>query len=468
MEEIINLLTSDPKKVVEIIKSDSNSKDKGEVEKLRDEYKKLDRKSRESQIGKIQKDKIVGEGESAKTVRALKIQIPFQNRIVTLSTGFEVGEPVTISAEKQSALSDEILRLWKINRLDSKLQKLKEIQKSETEAAIIFYISNLKPKTLLNRLLGANKNKDIKSRVLDQSKGKFYPYFDAMGDMTLFMWEFSEKGTSKTINNVWIYDSTKIYKMSDVNNGMQMISVEEHGFDRIPAVYMDQDYPEWWNVQSMIDRLEVSMSKLGGSNDRTAHPIIKLYGEILSAPDPEDDGKALHFPMKEKRDGTGGVVHGDAEYLVNSNAPESSKLELDKLEDYIYSLSQTPNLSFDNLKGLGNVSGVALKLMFLDAILKAKLNEGQNRTIIERMLNIMTGGTITTTVIKYKSDSSDMLFNIQFNSILPDDLKTTVETLAAGVNANIISKKTSVEALDLTEDSELELSRLKEEVQPKV
>jgi len=458
MEDIIELLKTDTKKAIEFIKT--TSKDKGEIDKLRNEYKNLDRKSRDSQIGKIQKDKPIGEGESYKLVRAIRIQVPFQNRIVTVSTGFEVGEPVTISAVKKDDLSDEVLRLWKTNRLDSKLQALKETQKSETESAILFYINNLKPNTLINRLLGVNKNKEIKSRVLEQSKGKFYPYFDSMGDMILFMWEFAEKGVAKTVNHIWIYDSTKIYKMSDQNNIMGLDTIDDHGFDRIPVVYMSQDYPEWWGVQSMIDRLEVSMSKLGGSNDRTAHPIIKLYGEILSAPDPEDDGKALHFPMKEKRDGQGGVVHGDAEYLINSNAPESSKLELDKLEDFIYSLSQTPNLSFDNLKGLGNVSGVALKLMFLDAILKAKLNEGENRTIIERMLNILTSGTINTTAIKYKKDISDLLFSIQFNSILPDDLKTTVETLASGVNAKIISKEAAVDILDLTDDSDLEIERI--------
>lgn len=463
MDEIQALIAADPKKAINILKS--QQKDKYEIDKLRKEFKELNRNQRQTQIGKTQKDKLIGPEGDKTLVLATRITIPFQNRVVGIATAFEVGQAVTITPDAASTLSDEILRLWDVNRMDSKLQELIRTKKSETECAIMFYIDDLKPQNLIGRLLGLNKNKEIKSRVLKQDKSRYYSYFDEFGDMKAFTWEFSEtKLDGKTINHTWVFDKTNIYKIE--NNGTP--EVAKHGFSVIPIVYDEQDYPEWYEVQSMIDRLETAMSKLGGSNDRTAHPILKLYGEAVGSLDKNDEGKVIKFPMKESIDNPGKFNHGDADYLTNPNAPESSKLELDKLEQFIYTISSTPNLSFDNLKGLGNVSGTALRFMFLDAILKAKMNEGSNRTFIQRCLNVMISGTITTTNIAMKSQAKDLMFAIQFNSILPNDLKETVDILSTAVQAGLASRKTGVDILDLTDDNAAELEEINKEAAAKV
>lgn len=48
------------------------------------------------------------------------------------------------------------------------------------------------------------------------------------------------------------------------------------------------------------------------------------------------------------------------------------KLEIDTLLRMIYTITQTPDISFDTVKGIGAVSGVALKLLFMDAHLKVQ------------------------------------------------------------------------------------------------
>lgn len=93
--------------------------------------------------------------------------------------------------------------------------------------------------------------------------------------------------------------------------------------------------------------------------------------------------------------------------------------------------------------------------------MKAKLNEGDNRTMYERIINVLISGIVTTTNVKLGKESESLFYEIQFNSILPDDLKSTVETLASGVEAGIISKETAVGILDMTEDVEVEMELIK-------
>lgn len=458
MEEIIQLLKTDAGKA--ITQLTVNSIPEKTIKALREEFNEVKRDARKTQVGQVQKDKTVGKGEKRRVVEGVRVPIPFQNKIVNTSVAFEIGEPVSLIASEENKLSSEIERLWKNNRIDAILQKAKVLQKSELQSAILFYIQDINSKTAFNKELGPNDKKQIKARILENKNGKMTPYFDEFGDMKFFIWEFKTKDLDeKEVRHAWIYDDTKVYKCKSADGKMELNTEDDHGFGKIPIVYLHQDEPEWFDVQKMIDRLEVSLSKLGASNDYSGHPILLLYGEVKGASDKDEDGKVLRMNMEED-DTTGKVKHGEAKFLTREGAADSVKLELERLEKYIYAMSSTPDISFENTKGLGNVSGVALKLMFLDAILKAKMNEGENRTIIERIINIFIAGTVNTTATTLGKLTQKTFFDVQFNSILPDDLSGSVETLVAAVGGKIMSQKTAIKYLDMTEDVDDELEEI--------
>ena len=455
MEELELLLNGPIDKAIKVLTS--KKKDSELIAKYIKEFRNQDRTIRPSQVGNIQKDKQVGKGENSKTVKAIRSIVPYQKKIVTTSAAFEVGEPVTLIHEATD-LSNEVFRLWEENRIDDKIQKAKIIQKSQTECAFQFYIKetlDIENKKIL----------DVKAKVLSNDEGTMAPYFDASGDMIAFTWSYSSKNAEdKTIKNVWIWTDRLCYKCSDQSGTFTLEEDLPHGFDKIPIVYITQEFPEWYEVESLIDRYETGLSKLGASNDYSGYPLLKLYGEVKSMPDRNDDGKTLKFPMKEVDNESGKTIHGDAEFLTNSNAPESVKLEMETLENLIYSLSSTPNLSFDNMKGsVGNISGVALKLLFLDSIIKAKMNEGDNRTMMQRIIKVLISGIVTTTNTKLASKIKDTTIKIQFNSILPDDLKEAVEIVSAAKNAGVMSTKTAVEYIDMTENAEEEIALIESE-----
>ena len=460
MEEIIALLSTNPEEALK--KLSVETLDVKEIEDIRKEFHELERTKRDTQIGNIQKDKIVGTGEKKRTVKSIRIPIPFQKKIVVTATAFEFGEPPTLQASEDTELATEIIRLWRENRIDAKLLEAKKLQKSELQCAFLFTIKDLKPENLLNRILGVNQNKDISVRLLKNENGIMSPYFDASDDMTAFTWEFTTIINDKEIKNVWVYTSDKVYQCSNATGSLKLDASPAHGFLKIPIVYLSQDKPEWYDVSALIDRLEVSLSKHGNSNDYAGHPILKIYGEVKGAPDKNDDGKSFRLAQKETHDGK--VISSDVDFLTYENAPESVKLEQQNLISFIYSLTSTPNLSFEALKGLGNgLSGKVLKMLLIDPILKAKMNEGENRTIIQRIINVFISGTINTTGTKLKKDVEKTYFEVQFNSIIPDDLSDLVEVVTKLKEKGLISSKTAIEVVGLVEDAQLELDEINAE-----
>jgi len=472
MEEILKLLASPDglEKALEQLKS--QAKDPKIIENIINELYEKDRLQRQSQIGQIQKDKQINPGtNNSKTVLAVRIPINIQKKIVNTGTTFEVGEPVTLIPNttadgKQSQTAELIKKLWKTNRLDSKLQKLIQLKKAQTQGALQFYINDIKPGSMIRKFLNSlgfqSQKKEVKVSVLDNKKGSMYPYFDSFGDLKAFTWAFITKDAEDTdINNQWIYDEKNVYKINDEGGTLGLKSTEPHGFDKIPIVYVSQDHPEWYDVQEMIDRLEVSLSKLGASNDYSGHPMLKIFGEVENAPDKDEDGKAWIIPINVDQDGK--EIKGDVSFLTNPNSPESTKLELEKLEEYIEMVSQTPNVSLSKLKGIGDISAKAIRLLFIDAMMKAKMNEGDNRTAIERIINVMISGITNTTNTGLANEAKDLYFEIQFNSILPDDLKEASDIISTLKSAGLIATKTAIEYLGMNEDTAEEMEMIESE-----
>lgn len=455
---------SDFQRLLSILQTEK--KDSELIAKYKKEFDELDRELRDSQVGRIQKDKYVGKEGEKKKVTAVRVPVAFANKIANTTVAFEFGKPVIITPEEQNELSDQVLLEWKNSRLDYKIQQAKLLQRKETQSAIVFSFKDLK-QGYFNRKLGANSNRAISCKVLDSDSGEFYPFFDESGDMVYFIHEFKTKTYDEnykpvTTNNVWVYDDTTLTKVKkDGGNLWQVEPQIKHGFSKIPAVYMSQEKPEHFLVKEAIDRIEVALSKLGNANDYSGHPILFIEGEVYGLPDKNADGKV----MKTKTEYEEGkkIQGGDAKFLTHDNAPEAVKLEIETLEKYIYAMSSTPDISFANLKSVGNISEATLELMFLDCELKKLMNEGQNRTDVERCLNIIVSGIITTSKVAYSSLAQSTIFNIVFPSVLPNNFTEKVGTLATAVTAGLMSKELAIELIGEADDLEYELKKIEEE-----
>lgn len=443
IQSILDKYGKDFKKILSILEDDPIKRD---VSKWQDQY---DGKH----IILEKEDKLVGPKGEKKFVKAIKNVITLQKKVVSSAVSFLFGEPVKLilnSEDKETF--DLINNVWITNKLKYFNKKLARKVFVETKVAELWYVKKLE-----------GQEAKIKVVLLCKSNGdEIYAHFDDLGDMDAFLRKYSlDNIDGKSEDHADIYLETKTIQGVNKQGGWETVDVPNM-FEKIPVIYYSQNEPEWKDVQTEIDRIEDLLSKFGDTNDYFGSPILKLKGEIENPPTKEEVGKILRF--KGSINDKGDMVYsGDADYLTWEQAPESIKMEYDMLKDIIYGMTSTPDLSFNNVKGLSSLSGIAIKLMFTDSILKAKDKEELFGECLTRRNNLLKA-IVSTVSVKHKIKLEELDISLEFGSVLPTDLDEIIKSLSLARGGEpIMSEETAVRQNPLVPDADADIESMGKE-----
>jgi len=412
--------------------------------------------------------KLVGSDTKKKRVEQAKLVIRYQKKIVNMAVSFLFGDAVKlILANKEDNLQKTftlIQDVWEKNKLDYFNRKLARRLFIETKVAELWYT---KAYDVIDGVNGDKYvQKDIKVALLCSENGdEIYSHFNENGDMDAFTRRYKlEDIDEKTYGHVDIYTADKIFKGTKKESWI--VTEEENHFGKIPVIYYEQAQPEWTDVQTEIDRSEMLISKFADTNDYFGSPTLKIKGKITNPPDKAEVGKLLQFTGVTGADGK--TDYGDAEYLTWDQAPEAIKLEYNTLKDIIFSMTSTPDLSFDNVKGMDQTSGEALKFMFMDAVLKAKNKEETFGEALARRINLLKA-IISVTDMVEKQNLDQLNISVKFGNVLPQNVTETINALSTARGGEaIMSGDEAVRQNLLVEDAEEDIKRLAEEKEGKV
>lgn len=395
-------------------------------------------------------------------VKVNRISLPLQKEIVNTAATFLCGNPIKLAAnpinDAETSMLGLIKRVWKKNKLDYISKELAAAMMRETEAAEIWFFDDAEP----GYWAGTANEKDgltkkIRVKVLARSKGDtFYPVYNTMGDMVAFCHEYSNRVNGKEIKYFDTYMADAIYKGQQGDAGY-VGQQFPNSFGKIPVIYYSQSAPEWDDIQTSIDRFEELKSNHGDTNDYFSSPMVKVSGEIKGFAKKGERGKVIEL-----------VNGATADYMSWDQSPKSLELEYQELRKDIYDMTHTPNLSFDNIKGLGVLSGTALKFLFIGAHMKASSKEEIFGQGIQRRLNFIMAAmaAINTDFIQGGRLSEGLALDVTpvFEYYLPKDEAGYIDmlTLASGGNP-IMSQKTAVSLNPLVVDADKEIELMNEE-----
>ena len=221
---------------------------------------------------------------------------------------------------------------------------------------------------------------------------------------------------------------------------------------KIPVIYGHQPKFETEDVDSLIDRLETLLSNFADTNDYHASPKIFVTGQI--------NGWA-------KKGDSGSVIEGEdgatMQYVSWQQAPEAVKLEIETLLKMIYTITQTPDISFDAVKGLGAISGVALKLLFMDAHLRVQDKCEIFDDYLQRRVNVLLAyiGQMNTS-LEAECEQIEIEPEI-VPYMITSDIDDLNYWLTANGNKPVISQEESVERVGLSKDPTKTVEKIKEE-----
>jgi SPP1 family phage portal protein len=250
-------------------------------------------------------------------------------------------------------------------------------------------------------------------------------------------------------DNVWkLDDLVEVVTPEGVKN----INPIPNALKKIPVIYHSQKRPEWSDVASMIKRLEDSVSNHADMNDYFGSPILAVVGEILGFAQKGEQGKILQLAENAK-----------ANYLALNSPPESIKMEQDNLRDLIYTLSQTPDISFSAMKGMGTIAQFTMKAFFMDAHLAVSKKEEIFGMGLQRRFNLLKAaiGKVIDTSLEREAEAVQLIPKI--TPYLPQNNTELIDNITVARTGGILSKETAVEINPLVEDTETEMERLKDD-----
>ncbi len=409
------------------------------------------------------RDKIVGTGRSQRIVKVAKEIVTYQQDIVDFAVAFLFGAPVNLVLNSKENSHEDVYELitevWRGRKLDEFNRKLARSLFVETKVAELWFVH---PET-----------KDIKVMLLSNKTGnEVFAHYDDYGDMDAFTRKYSTAGVAgKKVEYVDVYTATVIYNYTKTLSGWEQ-NEQSNPIGKIPVVYYDQEKPEWANVQTQIDRIETMLSKFSDMNDYFASPGLKVKGKIADTPAKEEVGKM--FVFEGIRGSEGKIEYGDVEYLTWNNSPEALKTEFEIKKDIIYAQTKTPDLSFNNVKGISNLSGIALKFMFLASELKANNKQEIFGEGLTRRINVLKAILSKTDYAKIATQTNrpteevmhDLNIGITFNSVLPEDERELIELLSIARGGEpTMSNETAVKNNKYVTDPKAELESLEKEKQ---
>lgn len=389
--------------------------------------------------------------------KVARIAVALQKKIVKTAVAFTFGNPPTYSSDAEDAQEQEILQAIKRVFFDVKEgalnRKIARALFRTQEVAELWYPVEQKE---THELYGFPTKYKFKVAIFSPAFGdKLWPYFDDNRDLVAFSREFTKKdGDLVTRNYFETYTADAHYlwtAQGDPNGAITSQWEMVEGYPRqltigkIPIIYASQEEVEWADVQSLIDRLEKLLSNFADTNDYHASPKIFVQGTVKG------------FARKGE---AGAIIEGEdgatANYLSWANAPESVKLEIDNLLRLIYTITQTPDISFDSVKGLGAISGVALRLLFMDAHLKVQDKAEIFDEYLQRRCNIVKA-FIGEANKKAQKAAASLIVKPKITPYNIEDELAKINLLqAANGGKQLVSRKETIRRLGWTDDPDAE------------
>ena len=442
------------KDIAESIKILKGSKKPVDVAELKKQYNVADHKIFDPTL---RPDKIIKNDDESKTERVEKVNrigLAIQKRIVKSAVSFSFGNPVNLQCQPNDDAEKKVLsalkRILYDNKIDSFNRKVGKDLFRATEVAEIWFAT---PTTESHDDYGFTTKVKVRTlKVSPWSGDELFPKFDETGNMICFSRGYQRIEGTETIEHFDVYTDEEVVQYKKEKGGWLLPVTFPNMIGKIPVAYAIDEQADWEDVQKAIERLEILLSNYSDTNDYFASPIIFIQGDITGFAKKGETGKIIQ-----------GELNSTAQYLSWQHAPESVKLEIETLFKIIYSLTQTPDISFENVKDLNQISGVALEMLFMDAHLKVQEKREVLDEYLQRRLNIVKAfiGKLSSSLA---NASNSIEIKAEIVPYIINDLSTLIENL---VNANggksILSQKTSVDRLGIVANSEEEYKQIQEE-----
>lgn len=305
-----------------------------------------------------------------------------------------------------------------------------------------------------NNLYGFKSKYKLKCKTYSPMDGvSLYPLFDNLGDMTAMSFEYKQMIGDKEIVYFETYTADKHYKWKkDGDAWTPMINGENVVLMKIPGVYGYRNYPIYHGLTYIRKDIEYTLSRNSDVIAYNASPVLKVSGKMVGE---EDKGESRRLFRME--------AGGDVSYVSWSQANEAVKYHIDTLLRLYWMQAQIPDISFDNLAGLGNIGFDARKTLLTDAHLKVGDESGVWVELFDREANIVKEFLKLLNTSWAKEIDNIEVENIITPYIQEDENASIDKAIKANGGKPILSQLESIQMAGISKDPQATLEQIQKE-----
>lgn len=324
------------------------------------------------------KDKVKSDGQ---VERASRIHLGLEKLLTKRTTEFMFAIPIRRvfhnieDNEKRQQIAKAIEAIYKYARIDSENIKRGNAYFASCEIFTIWYAVKKQ-----NALYGFNSKYKLKCKTYSPMDGvKLYPLFDELGDMLAMSFEYKKKVKDEEVTFFETYTANARYKWKQQSGEWNaVIEPQAIKLMKIPGAYAFRHAPIYHGLSHIREEIEYTLSRNSDVIAYNSAPVLKVTGELVGD---EDKGETRRlFRLKNG---------GDVAYVSWTQAIEALKYHVETLLKLFFMQGQMPDLSFENMKSLGNIGFDARQMMLSDAHLKVGDESGAWIEFFERECNVI-------------------------------------------------------------------------------
>lgn len=386
------------------------------------------------------KDKIREDGTIEKAAR---IPIGLEKLLVKRTNEFMFALPVKRiysnidNNETRQAIARAIEAIYKHARIDAENKRRGLSYFASCEVLTIWYTVEAP-----NTLYGFPCKWKLKCKSYSPKDGtELFPYFDDSDDLVALSFRYQKRMLNQMRTFFEVYTANRHFKWMQGDEGWEEKVNEEIKIGKIPGVYASREESIYKDLSELREDIEYTVSRNSDVIAYNAAPLLKIVGNLIGR---EKKGESQRVYRMEQG--------GDIAYVAWEQAIQALSYQVQTETDLFWSQGQMPDISFQNMKDLGNIGYDARQTLFMDAHLKIGDEEGTWVEALERECNI-----IKAFLKQMKVDWASEIDNVGVEHIItPFQLKSEEAEINKYVKANggkpVISQQESIQLAGLSAD----------------
>lgn len=397
-----------------------------------------------------------------------RISIPLEQDIVNIHTAFTVGQDPAINCtpndEKEQGLLDIVKAINRINKMRYNNKRIARSWFAEQEVAEYWYAVEdtgfwRRIQSRIKKVLGYgsyDKNK-LRCVIWSPFRGDaLYPFYDASGDYVALSRQYTihDQYANTDVTYFMTITDRMVYKWRQDAGNWTYLPNESfaHGFPKNPTIYSYRHESLCNKIQPIRIRIEKLLSDFADCIDTVFFPYLILEGDLEGAP--QKVGKNRMIKVENQ---------GKVYYLNLDQVGSAAQTELNSLLDLAYQMTNTARLSFDALKGLGDVpSGRAFDFLFMGTRLAVDNHAEVLGEHLQRRYNFLASA-IAALNPAYEEAARTIDMDVEIQPFTIDDLEEKVRIAVEACGQPIASLRTGVMLAGIVDNVDDQVKEIEEE-----